>query len=65
PLAEITGVESRGLRWSVAGLTLRPDAQIGTSNTVTGPVHLSFDRPGALIILPRAALAEVIAAAAR
>jgi thiamine pyrophosphokinase len=55
-------VESEGLRWPTAGLDFRPDGMIGTSNMVTGPVALTADRAGMLVILPRATLAAVAAA---
>jgi thiamine pyrophosphokinase len=56
PLVPVTG-ESRGLAWPIAGLDFAPDRRIGTSNRVTeGPVELDFDRPGMLVILPRARL---------
>lgn len=62
PLTELTG-ESRGLRWPIDGLALSPLGRIGTSNETTAPeVRLRFDRPGALIILPRRNLPAVIAA---
>ncbi len=62
PMAEVTG-ECTGLRWPVAGLTLAPWGRVGTSNTVTdAEVSLRFDRPGMLVILPRAHLASVIEA---
>ena len=49
-------VHSTGLRWPTAGLDFRPDGMIGTSNAVTGPVHLTAETPGMLVILPRANL---------
>lgn len=56
PLVPVPG-ESRGLEWPIDGLDLRPDGRIGTSNRVTaGRVLLRFDRPGMLVILPRARL---------
>ena len=62
PLAPVTGLAAAGLRWDTAGLTLAPGARIGTSNAATGgPVHLAFDRPGALMILPAACLPPVVA----
>lgn len=60
PMAESTG-HCSGLRYPVAGLTMAPWARVGTSNTVvSSEVHLSFDRPGMLAILPRAQLSAVI-----
>ncbi|MFZ5751968.1 MAG: thiamine diphosphokinase [Pseudomonadota bacterium] len=60
PLAPVTG-RSAGLRWPIEGLHLAPDGRIGTSNEALGPVHLEFDAPGMLVILPRAALAVATA----
>ena len=61
PLAPVTGLAGSGLRWDTAGLTLAPGARIGTSNAATGgPVHLVFDRPGALMILPEDCLPPVV-----
>lgn len=55
PLAPVA-VRSTGLRWPTDGLTLDPMARIGTSNEARGPVTLAPDRPGLLLILPRAML---------
>lgn len=60
PLERVRSTHCRGLRWCVEGLTLCPTGQIGTSNETSGPVELAFDAPGALIILPRTALSEVL-----
>jgi thiamine pyrophosphokinase len=61
PLAPVA-VASQGLRWPTQGLDFRPDGMIGTSNAVTGPVRLTADRPGMLVILPRATLAQTVPA---
>ncbi len=61
PMAEVTG-RSEGLRWPIEGLRLAPDGRVGTSNVAIGPVRLSFDGPGMLIILPRRALGVARAA---
>ena len=61
PMSKITG-RSEGLKWPIDGIDMSPSGQIGTSNEVTGPVALSFDAPGMLVILPRAALRAVLAA---
>ncbi len=64
PMARVTG-ECTGLKYPVAGLEMAPWGRIGTSNEVAAPeVTLRFDRPGMLVILPRAHLATVIAALA-
>lgn len=55
PMSAVQG-ESDGLRWPIKGLRFAPDGRIGTSNVATGPVRLSFDKPGMLVILPREAL---------
>jgi thiamine pyrophosphokinase len=52
PLGPVRG-ESRGLRWPIDGIAFSPEDRIGTSNEVTGPVHLGFDAPRMLVILPR------------
>lgn len=64
PMAPVHGT-SEGLRWPIKGLDFDPLGQIGTSNEVTGPVSLSFDRRGMLVILPRAALAAAMAGLTR
>ena len=61
PMAPLTG-RSIGLKWPIDGLVLDPMGQTGTSNEATGPVHLSFDAPGCLVIMPRAALPTVLEA---
>lgn len=61
PLAEVTGCSS-GLRWPIAGLRFAPGGRIGTSNAVEGPVRLSFDAPGMLVIVPARFVGEVIGA---
>ncbi|QYK41137.1 MAG: thiamine diphosphokinase [Paracoccaceae bacterium] len=56
PMDRMRGV-STGLEWPIDGLEMAPMGRIGTSNRVTeGPVTLEFDRPGMLLILPRARL---------
>jgi thiamine pyrophosphokinase len=59
PLVPV-GVVSQGLEWPTAGIDFRPDGMIGTSNRVTGPVRLEADRPGMMVILPRAELARAV-----
>ncbi|MCA1336750.1 thiamine diphosphokinase [Pseudooceanicola marinus] len=61
PMGAVTG-QSVGLEWPIEGLSFAPDGQIGTSNRVTGPVRLRFDRPGMIVILPVAALEDAAAA---
>ena len=56
PIGPVTG-RSTGLRWPIDGLDFAPDGRIGTSNIVSAPkVHLAFDAPKMLVILPRARL---------
>ena len=62
PLVEVAGTASAGLAWPVDGLTMAPGGRIGTSNRVTGPVKLSFDHHGVLVILPVCHLAAAMAA---
>jgi thiamine pyrophosphokinase len=59
PMGPVRG-ESRGLRWPIDGLEMAPTGQIGTSNEVTGPVHLRFDADAMLIILPRRAISAAL-----
>src|SRR5690606_25526224 len=61
PMARIRG-RSEGLQWPIDEVRFAPAGEIGTSNAVTGPVHLSFDAPGMLVILPRAGLPAAMAA---
>ncbi|PIE07753.1 MAG: thiamine diphosphokinase, partial [Rhodobacterales bacterium] len=61
PMAGVS-VWGAGLRWPLDGMVLAPWDRVGTSNEVTGPVRLRADRPGLLVILPRAALGPVVTA---
>lgn len=61
PLTPLRGA-SEGLEWPIDGLTLSPLGRIGTSNRVTGPVRLTFDKPGCLVLTPRATLRSVLPA---
>jgi thiamine pyrophosphokinase len=51
PMGPVTG-ESEGLRWPIGGLQFAPDGRIGTSNEVSGPVHLRFSARKMLVMLP-------------
>ena len=63
PLAEVTGIRSVGLEWPVAGLTMAPGGRIGTSNRAAlDRIEIGFDRPGALVMLERPALGELVRA---
>ena len=59
PMGRVAG-SSQGLRWPIAGLAFAPDASIGTSNVVTGPVRLQFDADKMLAVLPVRYLAAVL-----
>ncbi|MGI1662735.1 thiamine diphosphokinase [Palleronia sp. KMU-117] len=63
PLSPLRGW-SEGLRWPIGAVPFDPAGRIGTSNEATGPVALSFERPGMLVILPRATLPQAMAALA-
>ncbi|NIZ11670.1 thiamine diphosphokinase [Pseudooceanicola sp. HF7] len=58
PMGPVTG-RSEGLEWPIDGIDFAPDGRIGTSNRVSGPVRLSFDAPGMLVMVPGEALADV------
>lgn len=60
PMGRVEG-ESQGLRWPLQGIGFAPDGMIGTSNAVSGPVHLRFDADRMLVILPRSALRAALA----
>ncbi|MEM9707865.1 MAG: thiamine diphosphokinase [Pseudomonadota bacterium] len=60
PMAPVQA-KSDGLRWPLEGLDLAPLRRISTSNEATGPVSLSVDGPGLLILLPRTALPALLA----
>lgn len=62
PLRRVRAGPGSGLRWKLEGLDFEAGAKIGTSNEATGPVSLRFDRPGAVLILPRARLDAALAA---
>lgn len=61
PMQPVTG-QSEGLRWPIGGIGFAPNGRGGTSNEVTGPVHLRFDGPGMLIIVPRSRLGAALSA---
>lgn len=60
PLQPVRGA-STGLEWPIDGLQLSPMGQIGTSNRALGPVTLTPDGAGLLVIVPRRLLRDVIA----
>ena len=51
PMRLVQGV-STGLHWPIDGLDLSPGGRVGTSNRADGPVSLSVQAPGLLVILP-------------
>ncbi|MDB5666282.1 thiamine diphosphokinase [Cypionkella sp.] len=59
PMAAVTGT-SEGLRWPLQGLDFAPDGLIGTSNEVSGPVHLTFSAAKMLVIVPIKSLRAVL-----
>jgi thiamine pyrophosphokinase len=61
PMAPVAG-RSTGLAWPIAGLEFAPAGRVGTSNAATGPVTLTFDGDGMLVIVPRGCLGAAIAA---
>lgn len=62
PMASMAG-RSIGLEWPINGLQFAPDGRIGTSNRVVArKVHLEFDGPGMLVIVPRRRLDAAIRA---
>nr|WP_239058375.1 thiamine diphosphokinase [Aliiroseovarius sp. PrR006] len=62
PMARVVA-HCTGLRWPVEGLEFAPWGQIGTSNEVTdGPITLSAEGDGLLVILPRAFLRQAVRA---
>ncbi|MDX1780532.1 MAG: thiamine diphosphokinase [Thalassovita sp.] len=58
PMAPVAG-RSAGLRWPIEGLDFAPDGRVGTSNEISGPLHLWFERPGMLVMLPLSGLPHV------
>lgn len=59
PMEPMRGT-SQGLEWPIDGLTLSPLGRIGTSNRALGPVRLAFEKPGCVVVLPRATLPLVL-----
>jgi thiamine pyrophosphokinase len=61
PMGPARGLVSEGLRWTLAGLELRPEGRLGTSNVALGgPVTVGFDAPRVLAILPEGLLGQVV-----
>ena len=59
PMGVVTG-KSAGLKYALDDLTFSPATRGGTSNEVTGPVQVSFDRREMLVILPRDHVQDVL-----
>ncbi|MFP7673563.1 thiamine diphosphokinase [Marivita sp. S0852] len=51
PMRPVTG-RSTGLTWPIDGLSFSPETRVGTSNKALGPVSLTMDDAGMLLILP-------------
>lgn len=61
PLADCVGLTSTGLQWPLVDLPLGPGVRIGTSNrAVAAEVGLDLSTRGALLVIERRFLAEVI-----
>lgn len=64
PLRPVQVVSSSGLKWPEGGFSqtaLAAGARIGTSNEASARrVEMRFDRPGAVVILPRARLGAAL-----
>lgn len=61
PMRRVVAGPGAGLKWPVEGMVFESGSRIGSSNLSTGPVRLRFDRPGALVILPRRLLDAALA----
>ena len=61
PMAPMQGA-SKGLKWPIDGLTIDPLGRLGTSNEVVGPVELTFEAPGTIVLIPREYLDLALAA---
>ena len=59
PLGRVCGT-SVGLKWPIDGVEFPPDARIGTSNEVVGPLRLQMDHARMLVIVPRTSFDKVI-----
>ena len=53
---------SRGLHWPIDGIEFAAGLRSGTSNRATGHLHLEFDEPGMLCILPKRFIRPVVSA---
>jgi len=51
PMMPVMGT-SEGLKWPIDGINFAPHGRIGTSNQALGPVEITCDEPGLLIMLP-------------
>lgn len=65
PMAPVRGLSCEGLRWSVEGMDLAPDARVCVSNrALGGPVHLRLDAAKAIMVLPVELLGAAVEALA-
>lgn len=63
PLVPVAATHCRGLEYPVRGLDFAPDGRTGTSNRAAQPVvEMTFDRPGAMLMLERRYLATLVGA---
>ncbi len=63
PITPVTGTISSALKWSIEGLGMQSGQQVGTSNIAIAPdVSVGFDKPGALLMLERCYLSELVRA---
>lgn len=64
PLRAVTILAGAGLVWPVDDLALEAGRRVGTSNEATGDgrIELRFDRPGAVVLVPRRRFPAVAAA---
>lgn len=60
PLVPVTG-RSTGLEWPIEGLAFDPARFVGTSNSAVGPITLTMDAAGMLLIVPRGYLKPLVA----
>lgn len=61
PMTEARDMKSKGLKWPLDGLILKPDGLVGTSNEVIGgEVEISIGSGALLTILPLSSLDQVV-----
>lgn len=63
PVEPVAGLASTGLVWDIGGLAMAPGGRVGTSNIAAeARVTMSFDGPGALVMVERRFLATLVEA---